>query len=419
MLNFLVETKQEYTTQLINIMTPLIFEGLISIYSEVLSISIPENILKNFQCFLQRIPKWNNDLIKRETSRIMNSTKSFSWLEDLIKATLKANIVVLTYNPSFKNQIKVDPSLYQNIKIEDFVHKVYIECARELWNNPYLFYHLYQPIELKRNQRDTIILIKDCIKEAIRKLLPVKHILHIYLGEDIEPYEQNNNFDETISEAEKHNLSKMIKKDLYNDINYDTRNKLELKDNKLELKDNKLELKDNKLELKDNKLELKDNKLELKDNKLESKNNIISELNNKINDIEMYKNTKTSEVFIPNNTENIEKPKLTENNTVGSKILSIINHKNLNFSDDDTSSENLEDLNVNKIKNNNLESDIKKVLENDFEETETSINLPNKEEGFHEVFSNSIVEEDVKKPSNQFTNQNKLRFFHNYLTNLN
>lgn len=387
MLNFLVETKQEYTTQLINILTPLIFEGLTSIYSEVLSISVPENILKNFQCFLQRIPKWNNDMIKRETSRIMNSTKSFTWLEDLIKATLKANIVVLTYNPSFKNQVKVDSSLYQNIKIEDFIHKVYIECARELWNNPYLFYHLYQPIELKRNQRDSIILIKECIKEAIRKLLPVKHILHIYLGEDIESYDQNNNFDETISEADKHNLSKMIKKDLYNDINYDTKNTLEFKDNSLNIKDNKLELK-------------------------------MNDMNNKIDDIEIYKNTKTSEVFIPNNTENIEKPKLTENNTVGSKILSIINHKNLNFSDNDTSSENLEDLNENKIKNN-IESDIKKVLENDFEDSETSINLPNKGEKFHEVFSNSIVEEDIKIPSNQFTNQNKLKFFQNYLTNIN
>jgi hypothetical protein len=50
MLNFLVETKQEYTTQLINILTPLIFEGLTSIYSEVLSISIPENILKVRYC---------------------------------------------------------------------------------------------------------------------------------------------------------------------------------------------------------------------------------------------------------------------------------------------------------------------------------------------------------------------------------
>ena len=33
MITFLVETKQEYTTQLTNILTPLIFEGLTSIYN--------------------------------------------------------------------------------------------------------------------------------------------------------------------------------------------------------------------------------------------------------------------------------------------------------------------------------------------------------------------------------------------------
>ena len=32
-------------------------------------------------------------------------------------------------------------------------------------------YHQYQPIELKRNQRDTMSLIKESIKEAIRKLI--------------------------------------------------------------------------------------------------------------------------------------------------------------------------------------------------------------------------------------------------------
>jgi uncharacterized protein YybS (DUF2232 family) len=49
MLNFLVETKHEYTIQLVNMLTPLIYEGLQSIYSEVVKISTPENILKNWQ----------------------------------------------------------------------------------------------------------------------------------------------------------------------------------------------------------------------------------------------------------------------------------------------------------------------------------------------------------------------------------
>ena len=126
MINFLVETKQEYTTQLINILTPIVYEGLQSIYQEVVKISTPDNILKNFQLFMQRIPKWNNEMIHNETQRIMNNSKSYAWLEDLIKATLKANIIVLTYNPNIANQIKVDPLLYQNIKIDDFVHKIYI-----------------------------------------------------------------------------------------------------------------------------------------------------------------------------------------------------------------------------------------------------------------------------------------------------
>jgi len=39
MSNFLVETKQEYTTQLINVLTPLIYEGIQSIYNEVIKIS--------------------------------------------------------------------------------------------------------------------------------------------------------------------------------------------------------------------------------------------------------------------------------------------------------------------------------------------------------------------------------------------
>ena len=143
MSNSLVEKKQEYTIQLVNVLTPLIYEGLQSIYQEVIKISTSDNILKNFQIFMQRIPKWNNDIINNETERIINNTKSYLWLEDLIKATLKANIIILTYNPSIRQQLKVDPSFYQNVKINDFIHKIYIECARELWNNPYLFYHQY------------------------------------------------------------------------------------------------------------------------------------------------------------------------------------------------------------------------------------------------------------------------------------
>ena len=347
MINFLVETKQEYTIQLINILTPLIYEGLQSIYQEVVKISTCDNILKNFQTFMQSIPKWNNDIIHNETQRIMNNSKSYSWLEDLIKATLKANIIVLTYNPTIKNQIKIDPSLYQNIDINDFIHKIYIECARELWNNPYLFYHQYSPIELKRNQRDSILLIKDCIKEGIRKLLPVKHMLQIYLGEEMESGLHDNNFEKSISEVESRNLNKLIQKDLYHV------------------------------------------------NELRSPDKIIS---------------------------NME-----ESNTVGSKILGIINNNDIKLTENIVSENKFIDNKVNDALNdleNKSETSVDNISQNnenkkkiiDNLESETSI-YNDKNDKFQEVFSNSITKDNNIKPllPENNINKTKAKFFANYL----
>lgn len=217
MLGVLVETKHEYTTHLTNILTPLVFEGIQSVYKQSLEVSKDNEVLKIFQSFLKAIPKWNQLMIETETNRIINSSHSYGWLNDLIRATLKANLIVLMYNPTCKTQTKVDSKLYQNIKTTEFIHRVYIECARELYNNPYLLYHNYPPIEIKRNQRDCMCIIKDCIKESLRKLLPVKHILKIYLGEDVEIDNNENQFEKVLSDVEERNLTKIIKKDLAHD----------------------------------------------------------------------------------------------------------------------------------------------------------------------------------------------------------
>jgi len=216
MINLLIETKNEYTIHLSNILAPLIYDGFQSIYKKALTISESNDILKIYQDFLKQIPEWNENTINIETNRIIETTKSKEWLTDLISATLKSNLVVLTFNPNSSKKNKIDSNLYKNIKINKFIHKVYIECAREIWNNPYLLYHEYPPIEIKRNQRDCIIIIKDCIKESIRKILQeyFKNILQIYLGEDLEENIDNNNFNETISEIDKRNIIKIAKKDL-------------------------------------------------------------------------------------------------------------------------------------------------------------------------------------------------------------
>ena len=116
MLNQYIEIKNEYTIQLTNILTPLIFEGFQSIYKDISKISKSNDILKMFQSCLQRIPKWDEKILNIEINRILTVSNSSLWLNNLIKATVKANIILLTYNNNYENNgIKIDPKFYNFI----------------------------------------------------------------------------------------------------------------------------------------------------------------------------------------------------------------------------------------------------------------------------------------------------------------
>ena len=197
----LVEIKNEYTMHLIKLLTPSIFEGIQSIYNKAVELS-ETNILKDFQILLESIPSWNRRTIDNETNRIILSTKPY--LKDLVKATIKANIILLMYNPLVENS-NINPALYEHININDFIHILYIECARELYNNPYLFYHKFKPLEIKRNQRDIIQLIKESIQNAIRKILPIQSILNTYLSS------KNQKIDANITQEEELSMQELIK----------------------------------------------------------------------------------------------------------------------------------------------------------------------------------------------------------------
>ena len=178
-MNFLVETKNEYTIQLINILSPHIYEGFESIYSEskkIIKKGEEKKLLKAFQQFIKRIPDWNINLIDNETIRIRTASRC-DFLHNLLKAVIKANIILLSNSNNTTNSKSIIEKKYFDIPLNKFIHRCYVECARQFYNSPYLFYHDMRPIERKRNQRDCYDIIKSSIKEAIRKILPVQHIL--------------------------------------------------------------------------------------------------------------------------------------------------------------------------------------------------------------------------------------------------
>lgn len=192
-LNLLVDTKKEFTTILVNNMYPEIYIGFFSIFNSCKQQFTKQTfklILPVFQGFLQDIPKWNNNIINKETQRI--KTKC-TYLDDLLSAVFISNIRLLCSikNNSKKIKIKVP-------RLENFIHKCYIETAREFWKSTYLFNQDLEKIDIQKNNRHIEYIIKTSIEEVIRKFLPIKYILKDYLETnlntetEIEPHINTN-----------------------------------------------------------------------------------------------------------------------------------------------------------------------------------------------------------------------------------
>ena len=94
-INQIIEIKKEFTIQLTNILSPLIFQGISSIYNELKGKGDETKILKNFQSLLLNIKDWNMDKLTHELNRILLKTKDYSYFLKLIQAVFKTNQIIL------------------------------------------------------------------------------------------------------------------------------------------------------------------------------------------------------------------------------------------------------------------------------------------------------------------------------------
>ncbi|XWV26309.1 hypothetical protein QJ857_gp0765 [Tupanvirus soda lake] len=178
-----LEIKNEYTEHLVETLTPYIYEGLTSIYKEAVRLAdetnCTEKTLMIFQKLLQSINTWNQLRINDETNRIKQLSNTADYLDDLVKAVIKSNIILLVYSNSVSNII--GQSFYNSLTTATFIHRCYTECGKDAHNNPYLFFHEIDPMDYKRNQIIINTKIQEGITRAIRKILPISLILKEYL----------------------------------------------------------------------------------------------------------------------------------------------------------------------------------------------------------------------------------------------
>ena len=98
-LNVLSEAKNEYSSRLINILSPLVIQGIKSIFNEALDLCIQneegDKYLMTFQNFLSRVPRWNTNIITEEKNRIIKESKC-NYLEDLLTCVHITQVKILT-----------------------------------------------------------------------------------------------------------------------------------------------------------------------------------------------------------------------------------------------------------------------------------------------------------------------------------
>jgi len=217
----LSEAKNEYSANLVNILTPLLIQGLQSIFKEACSLckdnDEDDKYLMTFQNFLTRVPKWNQELIDNETKRIIQQSKC-NYLEDLLTCVHITQLKVLTSIRVATKQKKIDIDIP---KISDFIHKVYIKCARKCYSNVYLFETDIEPLTQQKNFRECETICKECILNTVRESMPVEKILRAYMDETteeeiveeeiVEPVkvtDVSNNLQESISAEVKEEIKK-------------------------------------------------------------------------------------------------------------------------------------------------------------------------------------------------------------------
>ena len=179
----LTESKNEWVVRLVNLLTPCIIKGLKELFKESWELCIENDedakYLMTFQNFLGRIPKWNNEIIKQEVDRIV-SESTCQYLEDLITCVHIIQLKALSCMRVGKHQKKVD---IDSPSLNDFIHQVYIQVARKVYTNIYLFEKDILPLEVQKNNRELELIIKECIMNAIRENIPIEKLLRAYMDE--------------------------------------------------------------------------------------------------------------------------------------------------------------------------------------------------------------------------------------------
>jgi hypothetical protein len=175
------DSKNEWCSRLLNILTPCIIVEITKIFKEACR-ECEENdeedkYLMTFQVFLSGIPKWSKSTVEEARRKI---TEKCKYLEEMITCVHLIQLKALTCVRVCQKQKKVDIDIPS---VDNFIHKVFSNVARRLYTNIYLFEKNIAPLQIQKHNRELELIIKECILNTVRETMPIEAILRAYMDE--------------------------------------------------------------------------------------------------------------------------------------------------------------------------------------------------------------------------------------------
>ena len=182
--------RDEYTAQLLTNMERSVMAWLDEAFAEASRLCLlnrqPVEYLKTMQGLMDGVKDWNTVSLERETARALAQC---AYLAELLSCVVVTTIKLLSCGRTTDRR--------KNIRVENppldlFVHRVYINVARQVRTYPYLFELVPDNLERTRRRHEREKLVRGCVLDTLRNGvgIPTEAILRAYLDESVENEEQ-------------------------------------------------------------------------------------------------------------------------------------------------------------------------------------------------------------------------------------
>ena len=128
------EARNEYLKQMASWLSSPMVEFFRGEYQKI-STKDSAKAMTAFQAWCADVPKWNQDVIDTNVSIVLDTCRC-DYVEELMTAVFIAHTKMLTAIRVSPKQKKMKITLP---KLDHFLHRVFIECARGFWKAPFLF----------------------------------------------------------------------------------------------------------------------------------------------------------------------------------------------------------------------------------------------------------------------------------------